>query len=323
MRFLIWQEREPNAQGGAESWVSDTCRALKACGHEAAWLYSPFMDSAINSYRPDAIILGTMQNYIGLRHAEHLADKHPNVPAIWFLHDYWPWCKPRMLMRDLNRSDQQCPACEKLCDNSCGGHQAVPEVLHRFALATGSFGAAQIMRRHGLKIAHIIEEGIDTDLFKPADGPRDWSAIYASAAWNAPWKGMHTLQAAAAMAGVEVRLLTGMKREDIARVLSTAGMFAMPSLYEEIWGLACTEAMASGCAFVGTNVAGICAQVHQGIGHFVKTHDIEGLRDTIADMAKRREDAEQMGKRAREHVAEHHSLTAVGRRWEAAFACAS
>ena len=194
MRVLIWQEKN-QMQGGAESWISDLAAALKALGHSVAWLHSEQIEQAVEAFRPDVVAIGTIHNFIGLAHVERL--KALGVPAIWKVHDYWPFCGPRMLMRDHNRSDVACEAAHGECANSCGGRHPVPEVMRGIYAVTGCEGAANILRRHGVRLDAVIEEGIDTDLFRPdASRQGEQARIYSSAAWNAPWKGWHILEKA-------------------------------------------------------------------------------------------------------------------------------
>jgi hypothetical protein len=193
MRVLLWHEKNPTS-GGAESWLHDLGKGLAARGHAVAWLWSDQIERAVAEFRPDVVTIGTIHNFIGLEPAAWLADQ--GIPGVWFLHDYWPFCGPRMLMRNHNQSDQPCEAVSGVCQNSCGGSRPVPAVLGRFYVVTGCQGAADILRRHGVRVDAVVEEAVDTELFQPEPEARVARSIYASAAWNAPWKGMHVLQQA-------------------------------------------------------------------------------------------------------------------------------
>jgi hypothetical protein len=317
MRVLIWQEKNPDIQGGAESWISYLAQGLTGRGHAVAWLHSEQIARGVEQFEADAVIVGTIHNFIGLPFANALAQM--KLPKLWMLHDYWPFCTPRMLMQHQNRSDQPCEAAAETCRDSCGGKRFVPEVLAEFYVVTGCEGAADIMRRHEVRIDAVIEEGVDTDLFTPAD--KTANGVFASAAWEAPWKGMHVLKEAV---GNEYRLLTGLARPNLAETLGHAKLYAFPSLYQEIWGLALTEAMASGCACVASDVAGARAQLHQDrrLGILVPPHDAAALRDAMQWLRDNPDEAAAMGQRAREHVAKDHSLDAMARRWEAAIEAA-
>lgn len=192
MNILVWQENNPDIKGGAESWIEYLAAGLKGRGHCVAWLWSEQIQQAVEEFVPDFVILGTLHNFVGLQYADWLADR--GIPAVWMLHDYWPFCGPRMLMQDNNRSDARCEANDGVCQNSCGGRHPVPAVLGRFYTVTGNKYAADIMRRNGVRVDGVVEEGIDTSLFFP--GPKQRLSIAASCAWSAPWKGMHVLQEA-------------------------------------------------------------------------------------------------------------------------------
>ena len=317
LRVLIWHEQNPSVSGGAESWVADTATALRARGHEVAWLHSTQILEALARFRPDRCLLGTLHNYVGLEHVERLRER--GIPGVWFAHDYWPMCVPRMLMRDGNKSDLPCPAAlDGECDNHCGGKLSNgSRVMRGFKVATGCEGAAAILRRHGLAVDYVVEESVDTDLFHPAS-PCAESANYviASAAWNAPWKGMAVAEEALVDTGLELRLLTGLSRDDVAAALREATLFVMPSLYQEIWGLALTEAMASGLACVASDVAGCRAQMHDGLGLLVPPHNPEALREALLWLRDHPRERREMGERARAHVTAEHSLAMAGQRWE-------
>jgi len=191
INLLLWQERNP-MKGGAESWLDDLAHGLRSAGHSVAWLYSAQIEQALDVFLPAFVIVGTIHNFIGLEHAVTLADR--GTPAAWFLHDYWPFCGPRMLMQQHNQSDVRCEAAAGVCENSCGGRRSAPTVLGRFYTVTGNEHSAAIFRRNGVRIDGVVEEGVDVALFKP--GAKRAGSICASAAWNAPWKGMHVLQQA-------------------------------------------------------------------------------------------------------------------------------
>lgn len=316
MRVLFWHELNPEVTGGAESWVADTATALRRRGHETAWLQSGQVDEALATFRPTHVVIGTIHNYVSdwVDRATRLADRA--LPAVWFMHDYWAFCLPRMLMREHNKSDRPCLAGEGgECDNECGGRVDYSRLLRCFPLATGCEGAAEIMRRHGVPVQYVVEESVDTELFRP--GKREpLSYVIASAAWNAPWKGMAVAEEALAGTGLDLRLLSGLTREGVAEALRNAVLFAMPSLYQEIWGLALTEAMACGLACVASDVAGCRAQIHDGLGLPVPPHDAGALREAVLWLRDHPRERETMGQRARAHVVAEHGLEAAGRRWE-------
>lgn len=327
MKILFWQEDHPTVHGGAESWLKDTAAGLRLLGHEVAWLYSDQIQQAVDSFRPDVVTIGTIHNFIGLQHAQYLLDQH--IPAVWFMHDYWPFCRPRMLMQEMNKSDRGCEAVTGICEDSChpdkaeaqASRQAVLALVNQCYVVTGCDGAAAIMRRNGVNVRAVVEEGIDTDLFKPGEGERDISAVYASAAGDEIWKGMHILRQALEGAGIELRLLTGLSRPQLAEALRSAAIYVFPSVYQEIWGLALTEAMASGCACITTDVAGGRAQAHHGAyAQIVPAGDPVALRAAIQQVVRLPKSRAVMGEVARRHVEQEHSLIATAKRWESVYA---
>ena len=74
--------------------------------------------------------------------------------------------------------------------------------------------------------------------------------------------------------------------------------------------------MASGCACITTDTTGGRAQVEDGVtGLIVKRRDPEGMREAIDRLMGDPGLRERLGKAAREHVAQDHSLEAMARRW--------
>ena len=316
LRILFWQEQHPTVHGGAETWLTGTAAGLRKLGHEVAWLQTGQIERAVEAFKPDVVTLGTLHCFVGLENVGCLAEQR--IPSIWMLHDYWPFCGPRMLLRDQNCSDQPCEAVEGRCQGSCGS-RANPEyraLVNRFFVVTGCDGAAQIMRRNGINVRAAIEEGIDTDLFRPGVKGGAWP-VYASASGRDVWKGFHVLLQAVGPVGVKV--LTGLPREELASTLAGAATYAFPSVYEEIWGLTLTEAMACGCAVVASDVAGARAQVHSGMGILVPPRNPAALGAALDWLAAHPKEAGIMGEAARYHVEQEHSLIATARRWEAVY----
>lgn len=98
------------------------------------------------------------------------------------------------------------------------------------------------------------------------------------------------------------------------------GVSSMSSLYQEadIFVLASDcegtpnvvlEAMASGLPVVATNVGGVPDIVVAGeTGFVLGREDLEGMISALAELIKNEDRRTQMGRRAREHVQDHHSL---------------
>ena len=189
-------------------------------------------------------------------------------------------------------------------------------LVNRFRPVAECEGAAEIMRRNGLRIWRVIETGIDTGLFVPGE-KEPGRIVYTHSAGRDMWKGGHILKAALEGTDIELRYLTGIPRQEIARELGKAAVYVFPSVYQETWGLALTEAMACGCACIASDVAGARAQVKDGInGILVPPGDIAALREEIEYLLVHPDQRELFGFNAREHVAQDHSIAAIGERWE-------
>lgn len=315
MRILMVHEdrREPGQGGGAESLLRDQSTALKARGHEVAWLSSAAIARAVDTFQPDIVHVGTIHNFIGFGPVQWLQANH--VPHVWALMDYWPFCGPRMMLVDGDRS---CPAVGGECGNSCG-QAALPEwrqiVNGSYVIALNQY-TADIYRRNGIRCDGIVELGVDTELFAPGTGER--TGIMTSTAWpTMPVKGMHIVKAAVAGTQHRVQLVTGQPRARVAEALKRFAMFVFPSCYEETWGLCLNEAMASGLACVSSDVAGARAQIEPWVtGILIPPRDPQALREALDWMVGNPERSAAMGMAAREHVVAEHSLDAMGKRFE-------
>lgn len=322
MRILIvhGDNRPPGSGGGAESLLRDQAIALKALGHEVSWWYgNGSIEEAINTFKPDVCHLMTLHCYpMGIAPALYIQEQ--GIPHIWHIQDYWPFCQPRMLLVD---SDKSCSAVKGVCDNSCGGKEEnYLEIVNRSFVVAGNRFTAEIYRRNGLRCDAVVELGIDTDLFKPDLTRRNGNlSFYTATAWpEQPVKGMHILKKAIADMGIEVKLITGQTRENVATALQQADVFIFPSCYEETFGLCLCEAMASGCACIASNVAGARAQIDDRVtGLLVPPRDPEALRMAIEYMINNKSHRESMGQVAYAHVQKDHSLEAMGKRWEAVY----
>jgi glycosyltransferase involved in cell wall biosynthesis len=304
--------------GGAESGLRDEVRASQMLGHEVAWLHSGGPGSvrrAIREYAPDVIHIGTIHNLMGIECGEAALDS--GVPVVWHLHDYWPFCRPRMLLR---REDESCPAVEGTCDNCCGLDQdgRYLGIVNRATVVAGNRYTAAIMRRNGVRVDAVVESGVDTDAFHPT-GESLPSSVCCSNAWGAQnlIKGTHVAKRAVNGDGWVLNVITGLPRDDVPAALRRFGIYVNASVYEETFCLALCEAMATGLACVASDVAGAKAQIEDGVtGLLFPNRDHLALRECVnrlrADPALR----DRLGRAAREHVLAEHTLLAMGIRWE-------
>lgn len=319
MRILMLHEdqRVPGQGGGAESLLRDETQALRAIGHEVAWLHSGKIEEAVKAFRPDVVHVSTIHNFIGLEPARWL-QAHA-VPHVWALMDYWPFCRPRMLLVDGDRS---CSAVAGKCDNACGGRECLTALVNGSPVIALNRYTGEIYRRNGLRVDHVVELGVDTEVFAPDPAARDAEVtIYTSTAWyGQPPKGMRYLQEAVKGMPWRVRVVTGQPRENVAKALKRAHVYVFPSVYEETWGLCLNEAMASGLPCIASDVAGARAQIDDGeTGVLVPPRDPQALREAIEWLMAERGWREGLGAEARRHVLADHTLDAMGRRLEAVY----
>lgn len=324
MRVLFVHEdrRGPGEGGGAESLLRDQTEALKRLGHEVAWLQSGHIEVAVDQFRPDVVHVMTIHNFLPNWQGMVRWLQEQRVPHVWALMDYWPFCLGRMLLRNWI-DGPACSAVDGVCDGQCAKGRSPVEwakVVNGSPVVALNEHTAAIYRRNGIRADFVVELGVDVEMFRPDPARRDRDvSIYTTSAWpDYPVKGMPVL--ARAMEGTEYRanLVAHQPRATVAEALRRAHVHVFPSIYEETWGLCLSEAMASGCACIASDVAGARAQIHEewGNGILVPPADPAALRDAIEEVMRRPDKARRMGERAREHAVQDHSLEAMGRRWE-------
>jgi hypothetical protein len=311
MRILHWHEQAGTA-GGAESMLRDLTKALKDLGHEVAWLHNDKIQEAVETWKPDIVQIWTINNTMPLSVTDYLYDNH--IPAAFCLMNYWPFCSQNVCLKN---QDESCNAVNNECDGNCQSNRVNhSEVINRFPVISLNQYSGEMFKRNGIRCDYIGELGIDTDMFKPDPSLRENEIqIYTSSAWvDYPHKGMKYLQEA--VEGLyNVKLMSGLTREQVAIGLKHADIYVFPSTYEETWGLCLTEAMASGCACISTDIAGARAQIHSGTGLLVPARSAKDIRDAITALVKNKRLREFFSNNAYEHVLQDHTLKAMGKRY--------
>lgn len=97
-----------------------------------------------------------------------------------------------------------------------------------------------------------------------------------------------------------VTLLGHRPREELEQLLASAWVQAVPSQWEEPFGIVAAEAMMRGTAVVASNVGGLSEQIRDGeTGFTVPPRDADALADALLRILRDRPLAEQMGKAGR------------------------
>ncbi len=112
--------------------------------------------------------------------------------------------------------------------------------------------------------------------------------------------------------GHAVHFLGGLPQEDIAYYCNIADAFVLPALSTasgtEALGLSLLEAMASGCAVIGTNIGGIPSIIsHGNNGVLVEQKNQTQLTHAILGLFKNRKKSALLGKRATAFVRKNYS----------------
>jgi len=292
--------------------LRDLTKALKDQGHEVAWLHSEHIRQAVDTFKPDVVQVWTINNRMPVTAVSYLQDN--KIAHVWALMNYWPFCSENIMLKNI---DEACNAVNKTCDGNCQSHRVdLADIVNRSPVLALNNYSADIYQRNGVRCDYVAELGVDTDLFRPDEMLMEDGAIYTSSAWvQFPHKGMRYIQEAIMDTPFKVKVMSGLTREQVATGLKHADIFIFPSTYEETWGLCLTEAMASGCACIASDVAGARAQIHPGMGLLVPPRDAGAIREAIRTLVDNREMREYFGRNARAHVVKEHTLEAMGRRY--------
>ena len=314
MKILIvhYNPAAPGQAGGAESAIRDQRLALERLGCEVETEFSQ-PERAYVRFRPDIVHFHTIHVQMGLNVLQWA--QRAGVKHCLSLHDYWPFCSGRML---LKKGDQSCSAVTGLCDGRCEGVPSDPEVaelVNGSPVVTFNPNSAAIYRRHGIRVDAVIPHAIDTNFFAPDPSKRTDVHIMTHSAWpQFPTKGMHILRAALKEIGAKARLVTGLPREAVRDELQSAAIHVFPSCYEETWGLCLTEAMACGCACIASDVCGPKAQIEHGVnGLLFPNRDSHALAMHLKRLLENDEEREWIGAVARNWAVTHCNLERMGR----------
>jgi glycosyltransferase involved in cell wall biosynthesis len=118
--------------------------------------------------------------------------------------------------------------------------------------------------------------------------------------------------------GISDRVIFAGWKEDIENVLAATDIFVhCPTTFIEGLCMANLEAMACGIPTVVSRNGGLPDAVVEGVtGHIVEPGDIDGLAEAILDVINHPDKARQMGRNARQRVADHFEIKKMTRVYE-------
>ncbi|UCD49685.1 MAG: glycosyltransferase [Phycisphaerales bacterium] len=107
----------------------------------------------------------------------------------------------------------------------------------------------------------------------------------------------------------DILLVVG-NSEKLVNAIQRHSQVVIQKSTKEGFCLAVTEAMWKGTPVVASNVGGIPAQIENGkSGYLLKPRDLEGFAERIVHLLKHRDEAEELGRQARERVREKFLIT--------------
>jgi len=253
MRVSFLNEVALDAGGGTETHIVELWRGLEVLGHQvrlfaADWKRGIAWGDIVHIHNM------TRFNY-GLPALEDAA--RLRKPALVSLHDYWPFCQPRIAMHE----GQNCLFGG--CRRQCG--RPLPEcfeVIARWPCVSFAPRPAAVFESLGIR-SQVIPHGIDRQFWHAAPRRSVEGALrvaLCTACGAAPWKGVQVAYDVERRLGsaAEFRyLLGGQKQEGVRELLWWADVVLVPSLYEETFCLVAAEAQACGRPVVAFDVGGL------------------------------------------------------------------
>jgi len=237
------------------------------------------------------------------------------IPKVYTVHDLPPWLsrygRIEQIVRNISYINMEVKTC-RLANYII----VVNPVIRRILVEDFKIPSWKI---------EFIPNGVDTDLFKPANRKLNYCLFVGNLTWR---KGLHILLYALKKLNDEVKCLivgegpekrnlvklaeklglrnvvfTGaLPLENLAKIYSKAGFFILPSI-SEAFGLAALEAMASGCPCIVSSSSGVSKIVRDEYnGYIFKQGDIDMLADKIGKLWTNSSLRRRMGENARNTV---------------------
>ena len=119
--------------------------------------------------------------------------------------------------------------------------------------------------------------------------------------------------------GIAGRIIVTGIRSDVPAILAASDVFVLSSLWEGM-PISLLEAMTAGCPAVATDVGGVGQLLQQGVtGLLVPPADAAALAAAIRECLDNPSAAQRRASAAARQIAQHYTLTAMVRKWEAVY----
>ncbi len=310
---LLYVTDDAGFVGGAGSGLLDQMEAQRRLGNSVE-VVADHVPEAVNLFRPDLIHFHTIIVSTGLGALEWAQWR--KIPHCLTLHDFWPFCGNRMMLRSLRDETLgvACETCDGLCENG-KAHPRIREVVNRSPVIVNQHYQAMRLRANGVRVNAVINCGVDTGFWRPAPERRAADRrVFSSSAWfDWHWKGAGVMDRAFAGTSVEIHKIRDVPRSAVRDALQTGHVFLFPSTYHETWGLSLLEAMACGIACVASAVDGPRCMIEDGVdGVLVPPRDERALREATLALLADPERCDRLGEAAAAKVRERWTLERMG-----------
>jgi len=248
------------------------------------------------------------------------------IPKVYTVHDLPPWLsrygRVEQIVRNISYINMEVKTC-KAANYIIVVNPVIRKILvEDFKIPSWKVG--------------FIPNGVDTDLFKPANRKLNYCLFVGNLTWR---KGVHILLYALKKLNDGVRCLVvgegpergkliklaeklGLRNvvftgalplEALVKIYSRAGFFILPSI-SEAFGLAALEAMASGCPCIVSSSSGVSKIVREEYnGYIFRQGDVDELAEKIGKLWINSNLRRKMGENARKTV-EKYSWIKTARR---------
>jgi len=306
----------------------------------------------VRKIRPDLIHCHNLASYISLEIVKVSLEN--NVPCVVTVHDFWPVCINRTLLKGSLRKPRYIDFCKETgwarCALDCKweGLKKAPNVIwgmskrrklllsKKVRLIAVSRCVKTVLERFGYPegSVNVVYNGVDTDLFKPSPRRVPGMVLYASG--DPRVKGAeHFIEAARrierqrgnvrfVMLGLKASLLPNfvenpgrVAHENMANYYESASCTCVPSLLPEAFSLVAVESMACARPVIAYASGGLTEIVKNGeTGLLVERGNVNLLGEKILWILDNPHAARNMGLRAREFVEKNYSLQKMSDQYE-------
>jgi glycosyltransferase involved in cell wall biosynthesis len=306
-------EEHADKGGGAEIVLRLLVRGLREIGHKIKWVSKDVVDEVL-TFSPDIVHIHNVVREWGDISMEDLnwISNNERIKKIFTFHDYANICPlPAM----------QCDKVDmKRCDNHCGRRVAMGLYNEGMKVAPSKC-VADIYELNGFGKVEVVPVGIDTQMFKPNGGRKEY-VLFISPCANAWWKGWDNW--------LKMKGFLESANIPIYELIGTGGYEKMPVIYNkaklllllsergnEVFGITLIEAMACGTPILAYKTGSYTEIVDNGrTGILIDKGKKQQMDDAIINMYTEDIKRQELGNNARLRAERYYDYRIMTKRYE-------